>query len=382
MMKFSSGLTKALHTAGIVAGLLAISMHACFAQPVVVGQIGPFTGLPSPDAIEVNAGAQAYFDKVNAEGGLKSRKIEFFKLDDKFNPDEFAKQLLVAADKKPVALISPIGSATILKSLKEGLFDKVNLVIVNAIPGSEAVRSAGYKHMFHVRAGDAKQIEKILRHASSTGLNKIHVLHQDLPIGISGLAVAKSLAPKFNVEIVGQQAKADEPSLKEAAKLVFGATPQAILVVGTPKFAADAVTQTRKAGFKSSIFTLSYMPAGLLTKLAGEADARGVGISQTFPNPNGKHIPLQKQFQETMMQYSPDTKVYTSFHLEGYLSARTLVNALKLTNGNPTTEQLSQAMRSMGQQDFGGYTVDFSKSNSGSDFVDIGVVTVGGKLMY
>jgi branched-chain amino acid transport system substrate-binding protein len=75
----------------------------------VVGQIGPFTGLPSPDATEVNQAAQAYFDQANAGGGIGGRKIDFFKLDDKFNGDEFVKQLAVAAEKKPIAVITTGG---------------------------------------------------------------------------------------------------------------------------------------------------------------------------------------------------------------------------------------------------------------------------------
>ena len=47
------------------------------AQEIKVGQVGPFTVLPSPDAHDINKGAQAYFNDINANGGLRGRKISF-----------------------------------------------------------------------------------------------------------------------------------------------------------------------------------------------------------------------------------------------------------------------------------------------------------------
>ena len=44
------------------------------AQDIVVGQIGPFTVLPAPDAKQVNEGIKAYFAQVNAKGGVNGRR--------------------------------------------------------------------------------------------------------------------------------------------------------------------------------------------------------------------------------------------------------------------------------------------------------------------
>ena len=84
------------------------------AQDIVVGQIAPFTVLPSPDAHEINRGAQAYFDQINEAGGVGGRRISFFKLDDKFNGDEFALQLEVARTRRPIALTTRFVSSKIM----------------------------------------------------------------------------------------------------------------------------------------------------------------------------------------------------------------------------------------------------------------------------
>jgi branched-chain amino acid transport system substrate-binding protein len=364
----------------VVLGLVGAA-QAAFAQNIMVGQIGPFTGLPSPDATEINQSAQAYFDQVNAAGGVGGRKIEFFKLDDKFNGDEFVKQLAVAAEKNPIALITPIGSAALQRAMKDNLFDKYDFVVVNAIPGADIFRKPGHPRLFHIRASDGQQIAKIVRHAKTVGINNLQVLHQDLPIGTAGIAVAKEAGAAAGMKVEGVQAKHDDTALGVGARQVARANPEGVLVIGSPKYMADAITQLRGANVLSSVFALSYLPPGLVTKIAGEAGARGVGVAQTYPNPVGRSSELVREFQATMKKHAPTVTNYTAFHLEGYISARVLVEALR-RGGAASADRLARALRDVGLLDLGGFTVDFSKGNAGSSFVDIAVVTTGGKLMY
>ncbi len=351
--------------------------------PIVVGQIGPFTVLPSPDAKEVNEGARAWFQQVNRNGGVRGRPIEFFELDDKFNADEFVKQLNAAMQRKPVAFITPIGSQALSKLVGEKLLDQHQVTVVNAIPGAEVFRSPGHARLFHVRAGDAQQIEKIIAHVSTLGVTRLAVLHQDLPIGHAGLKVSLQIAAKQTppVKVTGHVAKHEPAPVAAAAKATLESQPQAVLVIGTPKFMADSVADLRKGGGRQFLFALSYMPASLAVKVAGDG-ARGVGIAQTFPNPNGVALPVQREFQNAMRAMYPSIASYTSFQLEGYVSARVLTEGLRRINGDVTSDGLARSLKAMGQLDLGGFTVSFVDSNAGSRFVDIGVIDGRGKLMY
>jgi branched-chain amino acid transport system substrate-binding protein len=353
-------------------------------QPIVIAQIGPFTVLPSPDAKEVNEGARAWFQQVNRNGGVRGRQIEFFELDDKFNPDEFLKQLNAAMLRKPVALITPIGSQAMSKLVSEKLLDQHAVTVVNAIPGAEVFRNPGHGRLFHIRAGDAQQIEKILAHASTLGVTRVAVLHQDLPIGHAGLKVAQEIAAKQQppIKITGHLAKHEPAPIAAAAKSSLDSQPQAMLVIGSPKFMADAVADLRKGGGRQFIFALSYMPAGLAVKVVGSEGARGVGIAQTFPNPNGVAFPVQRDFQAAMRAAHPAIAGYTLFQLEGYISARVLTEGLRRINGDLSADNLARALKTMGPLDLGGFTVSFGDSNIGSRFVDIGVIDGRGKLMY
>jgi branched-chain amino acid transport system substrate-binding protein len=367
---------------------VVLTMAACFvlagptrAQGISVGHIAPFTVLPSPDATEVNQGAQAYFDQINAAGGIGGKKIAFFKLDDKFNGDEFAKQLEVADAKKPIALITPIGSNALQKTIKENLLDKMDTVIINAIPGADTFRNPGHPRLFHIRASDGAQIAKIVQHVKTLGVSRLSILHQDLPIGTAGLASAQAIGQQVNIKIEGLQAKPDEASLATGAKTVMATRPESVLVIGSPKYMVDAIVQLRKAGASTSLYALSYLPPGLAAKVLGPDNVRGIGITQTYPNPNGKVLGLQREFQATMAKHAPDIKAYNSFHLEGYISARVLVEAMR-RGGTGGAADVIKGLRAMAPYDLGGFVVDFSKSNAGSAFVDISMTSTGGKLVY
>jgi ABC-type branched-subunit amino acid transport system substrate-binding protein len=371
----------ALRAACLSATLLAT---AAGAQEITLGQVGPFTVIPVPDAPEINAGITAFVKAANAAGGVRGQKVGFFTLDDRYSADGFVEQFGKAMEKRPVALLSPIGSNALSEMYKRKMLDQSDVVIMNVIPGAESLRNPGHPRVFHVRAGDKQQIEKIVHHARTLGTTRMVVLYQDLAIGTSGFAVAEQAAKEEGLaDFKGVKSAAEAPALAAAAAEVRKLEPQAVLVVGAPRYMAEGVAALRKAGVSQSLFVLSYVPAGLLVKLAGPEGARGVGIAQTFPNPNGITLPLQRDFQAAMKAAHPDLKTYSNFHLEGYLSARIVAEAIRRSKDREITPAtLEKALHSAGEMDFGGYRVDFSKSNVGSSWVDIGVVTADGKIRY
>lgn len=383
-MKYPSPLlSRMARTALLAVAGFTLAVGAS-AQEVTFGQVGPFTVIPVPDAPEIKQGIEAFVKQANASGGLRGQKINFFDVDDRYSGEGFVEQFGKAMDRKPLVLLSPIGSAAMGALFKEKLLDRNDVVVMNAIPGAESFRSPGHARLFHIRAGDKQQIEKIVLHARTLGTSRMSVLYQDLAIGTSGWAMAEEAAKATGgLNLKGVKSGTDAAVLATAAQQVKDQDPQAVLVVGAPRFMAEGVAALRKAGVSQSLFVLSYVPAGLLVKLAGAEGARGVGIAQTYPNPNGIVLPLQREFQAAMKAAHPNLQKYTPFQLEGYLSARVVAEAMKRSKEKEITPAaLDRALRGAGEMDFGGYRVDFTKSNVGSRWVDIGVVTQDGKIRY
>ena len=168
--------------------LLALPLHMAHAQDVVVADVGPMSGPLAGNGIANYEGAKAYFDQVNAQGGINGQKIRLVREDDQYKADETIRLVQeVAKRDRPAAFINLLGSANVTAMFKDKTFDKVATPFVGITPGAEALRNPGSPWMFHVQAGDRAQLRRVLTHLSTIGLNKIAVVYQDIPFGKSGL---------------------------------------------------------------------------------------------------------------------------------------------------------------------------------------------------
>jgi branched-chain amino acid transport system substrate-binding protein len=80
---------------------------------VTIGAHFPLTGVASPGYSEIPTGAQAYYDYVNAAGGVNGRTIEYKYLDDAYNPtntSQVTNQLVL--DDEIFAMVGGLGTPT------------------------------------------------------------------------------------------------------------------------------------------------------------------------------------------------------------------------------------------------------------------------------
>jgi len=365
--------------------LLWAALHpfVVWGQPISLAHIGPFTGPAATDARDLNTGMLAYLAQVNAKGGVAGRQLELLTLDDRYDRAEFARQFSQAQSKRVVALLSPLGLGAMRALLDDKLLDGSDLVVVNSLPGSTPFRSPGHPRLFHLRASDRQQIEKILLQAAVIGVRRMVVLVQDPRAGESDVLAARAARTETrDLALKIMQTPEAPEDLAAAAQGIAASDAQAVLVIGSPPHMAGAVAALRKAGMRNHIYALSYLPAALVARMAGGEAARGVGIAQTYPNPMGSTMPLHREFQSAMRAFAPDLGSYTAFHLEGYLSARTTVEGLRRVQGPIHSTSLAEALRRLGPVDFGGFRIDFTAGNAGSNFVDIGVIDARGRLRY
>ena len=346
---------------------------------IVVGQIGPFTGMPAHDAPELNQGIKAAFAQLNAAGGVNGRRLSLFELDDGYKDDGFVRQFAEALKRRPVALLAPVGTRSIQRLLDDKLLDPADTLVLNAVPGADALRNPGHAKLFHIRAGDRQQVARIVRHAVTLGIRHLAVVYQDVPIGQSGLAAATQVAAELGVKLSPVKVGAEPVQLADGAGRAVASDAQSTLVLGSPRFAAQAIVALRQAGLVKSIYALSYVSPALIQQI-GEGAARGVALAQVYPNPNGSTKALQHAFQAAMKRAGTNGP-YTAFQLEGYVTARVLAEGLRRAR-DTSPSGLARSLRAMGDVDLGGYHVDFSRGNVGSSYVDIAVINGDGRLTY
>lgn len=338
---------------------------------MVNAQSGPAAGLGKG----LHAGAQAYFARVNAAGGVYGRKISLQLRDDSYEPVRTADHTReLIASRNIFALFGYVGTPTSRAAMPIALQARVPYLF--PFTGAEVLRKPVHPWGFNVRASYFDETEVMVeRMTGDLGLRKVALLMQDdsfgetVKSGLVGALYRRDLT-------IHSEARVQRNSLEVAAAVdqLKQSQPEAIVFVGTYKQLAAAVRQARVSGLGARFFTVSFVGTDNFIAEAGLA-ADGVYITQVMPSPYDRSSALIRQYQADL---PADEIGYAS--LEGYIDAAVFVAALREAGPAPTRVALVQALAFL-QVDLQSFAVAFSPSDhQGSDAVFLTRVEAGRAL--
>lgn len=348
---------------------------------ILIGQSGVFSGPISAPALQYRAGAQIHFDEVNARGGVNGRKITLISYDDKFDPKLGAANTKKLLDEDKVfALFGFVGTGTILGSMPQ--IDEHRIPMVGAVSGTDALRSPQMKLIFHTRASYGQETEKMIEQLKTTGVKSIAVAYQDDPFGKGGLKSTQDAFLRQGVKPV-IEAPIDMGKLDALGPMVAKLSqsqPEAIILITAGKASSRFIREYLKTGFRPQFFGVSVMSAKDLFADLG-ADAHGIVIAQVAPSPLRTSLGISKEFLAAARKANSKDISYNS--LEGYMTAKVLVEGLRRAGKDLSREKLIAALETLQQYDLGGFVVDFSRGKrAGSSFVDLSIISKNGEFLH
>jgi branched-chain amino acid transport system substrate-binding protein len=363
-----------------ISGAAFAEVPGVFATSILIGQSAAFSGPASELGMEMRLGAQTYFDYVNKNGGVNGRKIELRSLDDGYEPDRAAantKRLI--EQEKVFALFGYVGTPTSNASLP--IFTAAKVPFVGPFTGAESLRAPVNRYVFNVRASYNAETEKIVEALSSLGMKKIAVFYQNDAYGKAGLAGTEAAMKRRNIAIIATgTVERNTVSVDEAVKSIAKAEPQAVVMISAYKSCAAFIKEMGKAGSRPQFVNVSFVGSKALSNALGE-EGRGVGISQVVPFPWNMGTAVVKEYQKMMLEAGHKDYSFTS--LEGFMSAKVLVEGLRRAGPNLTVDHFVNTMEGISNYDLGGFFVSYSATDhSGSKFVDLTVIGQNGKFLH
>ena len=355
---------------------------------IVIGHVCGYTGPARNDAAEMNAGAEALIAAVNERGGFNGRKFRLLAVDDEFKPDNTVK-LIEEMKGKAIALLPITGSANGAALVKA---NTLAVPLVGTIPAPDVLREWKNPNVFHIRASDREQTERILDQQLTIGLTKIALLVPNNPSGEQLTVLTEAYLAKRNLKLAANAVyllAGPKVDLEPGLKALQGKDYQAVIVFGPPPIIAAAIKAVKTAGVTAQLYALSYADAQLIGKIAGPQLAHGVAIAQVMPNLNNKSLGLVKEFHENFAKYVK-VKVKadgikgapTFFNIEGYISAKLIVEAVRRSK-DASPEGVRRGLEMMKEYDLGGYIIDFSPTKHwGSQFIELSLIGGSGRLAY
>jgi ABC-type branched-subunit amino acid transport system substrate-binding protein len=247
--------------------------------------------------------------------------------------------------------------------------------------GAEALRQPLNRHVFHVRASYFDETERIVQHLTTLGIKKIAVFYQDDAYGKAGLeGVDRALARRKLKTVATGAHERNSVDVANALTSILKASPEAIVQISAYKSCAAFIKQARAKGFGGQFFNVSFVGSKALADELGDAGS-GVVISQVVPFPFSPSSAIVREYQQRMGEAGDKELDFSS--LEGFLSARVLVEGLKRAGRNLTRDALITGLESIRDLNLGGFTISYSPTDhTGSDFTDLTIVGRGGKFVH
>src|SRR3977135_3744851 len=257
----------------LLAGLLAVAgASAAHAQKkydpgatdteIKIGNIMPYSG-PASSYATIGKTEDAYFKKINSEGGINGRKITFISYDDGYNPAKTVEQARKLVESDEVLLIfNSLGTANNTAIQKYMNTKKVPQLFVStgAAKWNDPKNfpwTMGWQPNYQVEARIyAAYILK--NHPGKT----IGVMYQNDDFGKDYvIGLREGLGDQANKLIVVEASyETTSPTVDSQVVQIKGANPDIFINISTPKFAAQAI---KKIG------ELKWTPVHFLTNVSG-----------------------------------------------------------------------------------------------------------------
>jgi ABC-type branched-subunit amino acid transport system substrate-binding protein len=347
------------------------------ADTIRIGQVCALTGPARDLGQELKAGATAYFEHINRQGGIYGRKISLLTLDDSYEPEQTIAATKKLIDQEQVfMLFGYVGTPTSTAAVPLTKSDQVPFFA--PFTGAEFLRTPVRANVYNVRASYFQETEaQVHQLVDVLGKKNIAVFYQNDSYGRAGLGgVQKALRQRdLDVAATGTYQR-NTIEVQAALEAIQKVRPEAVIMIGAYKPCAAFIKAAKATGMQALFLNVSFVGSlPLARELDGDGD--GVIVTQVVPLPWDIATPLVAEYQQHLHQYVPGVEPGFG-SLEGYLDAQIVVQALRSAGPSLTRAALTQALDNMTQVDFGGVTVSFSPTDhQGLDVVYLTILKGG-----
>jgi len=325
-----------------LAALLALATVSARAQNGVteseirIGQTMPYSGPMSGYSL-LGKLTQAYFEKVNAEGGMAGRKLKLISLDDAYSPPKTVEHTRRLVEQDDVLLVfGTLGTPT-NTAIHQYLNNKgvPQLFITSGatkwadpkqfpwtMPGMASYQSEGVVYAKHVQATKPDGKIAILSQNDDFGRDYVAGFKRGLGAKAASMIVAEAVYETTQPTIDSQIA-----ALKASgANVLFG--------VAIGKFGSQMIRRVAEMGWKPDLFVVPTSVTSIATILgpAGFDNATGLvsaNYQKNVNDPQWAESPDVREYFAFMKQYLPSADIKDTTYVTSYITTTLLIKVLR-----------------------------------------------------
>jgi branched-chain amino acid transport system substrate-binding protein len=344
---------------------------------IKIGNIMPYSGPASAYGV-IGTTEAKYFQKINAEGGINGRKINFISYDDGYSPPKTVEQARKLVESDEVLFIfNPLGTPPNSAIQKYMNAKKVpQLFVATGATKWNDPKEFPWTMGWQPNYQSETQIyaKYILKEKPDA---KIAVLFQNDDYGKDYLKGLKDGlgAKAASMIIIEESYETSEPTIDSHIVKLKSTNADVFINITTPKFAAQAIKKSAEIGWKPLHFLNNVSASiGSVIQPAGIDNAQGI-ISSAYlkdpTDPQWKTDAGMKAWHEFLDKYFPEANRADASVMFGYTVAQAMVHVLKACGDNLTRENVMKQAASIKDLELGGLLPGIKANTSATDFAPL-----------
>jgi branched-chain amino acid transport system substrate-binding protein len=319
-------------------------------KEILVGAGLDLTGAVANWGVNIKAGMEAVFNRLNEAGGIHGRKIKLIAYDHVYQPPKaMANAKRLVERDKVFIMMGHLGTPT-TKAVKEYLEEQQ---VPNIFPATLASlwTTSGKWHVGDL-ATYADQTWLIVDYlVKERQLTKIASFYQDDEYGLDGHLAGKARLKHYGLDYRAEvdYKRADIDFSSQAAKLKESGA-EAVILQAVYREPPRLAEQCHAIGYDPLFIGVSAIVLDKTIELGGKHVEGVVGV-EVYPLPTDPG-PFLDQYRADMKKYFPMLALDTT-NLYGYQKAALFVEALQRVGRDLTRESLLKAIESIKNWDPG-----------------------------
>jgi branched-chain amino acid transport system substrate-binding protein len=376
------------HVLAPIAALLALALASPLAlaqkkydpgatdKEIKVGNINPYSG-PASAYGTIGKTIGAYFKKVNDEGGINGRRINYISMDDGYSPPKTVEMARKLVEQDEVLLLfQPLGTPSNSAIQKYMNGKKVPQLFV-ATGATKWNDPKGFPWTMGWQPNYQTEASIYAQHIIKTRPNaKIAVLYQNDDYGKDYLKGFKDgLGAKAGMIVKEVSYEVADPTVDSQMVQLQASGADVFFNITTPKFAAQAIRKAFDSGWKP-VHYLNNVSASIGSVLTPAGLDKSVGLisTQYLKDPTDKAWEKDKEVLDWyafMKKYYPDGNLTDASNFYGWVVAQTLVQVLKQAGDNLTRENVMKQAASLKDYTPAGMLPGIKMNTSATDYAPI-----------
>ena len=316
-------------------GASAADTPGVTATELKIGHTNPYSG-PASAYSSLGKLEQAYFNKMaNEQGGVGGRKINFISLDDGYSPPRTVEDIRQLVEEDQVAFtFNTLGTPT--NSAIERYMNQHKVPMLYVATGAD--KWGNYKQ-FPWTIGwqpsyrtEAQIYTKYMLQQKPNA--KMAILYQnddfgkDYPAGVKDI-----LGAKYSTMVTEATYEVTDPTVDSQISSLQASGADVLLVVATPKFAAQAIRKVHDLKWTPMFFMTNVsISVGAVINPAGPQNCIGMisaGYLKDPTDPAFANDPGMQEWRAFMNKYLPGADQTDGGYIAAYAVSDTMLKVLK-----------------------------------------------------